>query len=118
MRSPGNVFYNGYMSMRELLRAVERAGSTNNIAVIKALEGLKMPAEERMQHHDAWIHPDTHQVQQTIYLATANDKAAWEKDNDDLFKIVAMESPEAIMDQASIEACKLESYEDTPTYEQ
>jgi branched-chain amino acid transport system substrate-binding protein len=118
MRSPGNVFYNGYMAMRELLRAVERAGSTNNIAVIKALEGLKMPAEERMQHHDAWIHPETHQVQQTIYLATANDQAAWEADNDDLFKIVAMEGPEAIMDQASLEACKLESYEDTPTYEQ
>ena len=118
MRSPGNVFYNGYMAMRELLRAVERAGSTNNIAVIKALEGLQMPAEERMQHHDAYIHPDTHQVQQTIYLATANDKAAWEKDNDDLFKIVAREPPDAIMDQASVETCKLESYEDTPTYEQ
>jgi hypothetical protein len=29
-----------------------------------------------------------------------------------------MESPEAIMDQASLEACRLESYEDTPTYEQ
>jgi branched-chain amino acid transport system substrate-binding protein len=118
MRSPGNVFYNGYMAMRELLRAVERAGSTNNIAVIKALEGLKMPAAERMQHHDAYIHPETHQVQQTIYLATANDKAAWEADNDDLFKIVTMEDPEAIMDQASLEACKLESYDNTPTYEQ
>jgi branched-chain amino acid transport system substrate-binding protein len=118
MRSPGNVFYNGYMAIRELLRAVERADSTNNIAVIKQLEGLKMPAAERMQHHDAWIHPETHQVQQTVYLATANEKAAWEADNDDLFKIVAMESPEAIMDQASLEACRLESYEDTPTYEQ
>ncbi|HSC05748.1 MAG TPA: ABC transporter substrate-binding protein [Steroidobacteraceae bacterium] len=118
MRSPGNVFYNGYMAMRELLRAVERADSTNNIAVIKALEGLKMPAAERMQHHDAWIHPETHQVQQTIYLASANDKAAWEADNDDLFKVVAMEDPDTIMDQASVEACKLESYDDTPTYEQ
>jgi hypothetical protein len=29
-----------------------------------------------------------------------------------------MEDPEAIMDQASLEACKLESYDDTPTYEQ
>jgi branched-chain amino acid transport system substrate-binding protein len=77
-----------------------------------------MPAVERMQHHDAYIHPETHQVQQTVYLATANDKTAWEADNDDLFKIVAMESPEAIMDQASLEDCKLESYEETPTYEQ
>jgi branched-chain amino acid transport system substrate-binding protein len=118
MRSPGNVFYNGYMSVRELLHAVERAGTTNNIAVIKQLEGLKMPAAERMQHHDAWIHPDTHQVQQTVYLATANDKAAWEADHDDMFKIVATAGPEEIMDRASLEACKLESYEDTPTYEQ
>jgi branched-chain amino acid transport system substrate-binding protein len=118
MRSPGNVFYNGYMAMRELLRAVERAGTTNNIAVIKALEGLKMPAEDRLQHHDAWIHPETHQVQQTIYMASANDPAAWEKDNDDMFKIVAMAPPDEIIDQASVATCKLESYEDTPTYEQ
>ena len=71
MRVPGNVFYNGYMSTRELLRAIERAGSTNNIAVIKQLEGHKMPADDRMQHHDAWIDPNTHQMQQTIYLARA-----------------------------------------------
>ncbi len=31
---PGNVLYNGYMATRELLRATERAGSTNNIKVI------------------------------------------------------------------------------------
>lgn len=118
MRSPGNVFYNGYMATRELLRAIERAGTTNNIAVIKELEGLEMPAEERMQHHDAYLHPDTHQVQQTVYLATANDQAAWEKDNDDMFKIVANASPEEVMDEQSLETCELESYDDTPTYEQ
>jgi branched-chain amino acid transport system substrate-binding protein len=117
MRVPGNVFYNGYMATRELLRAVERAGSTNNIAVIKQLEGHKMSAAERMQHHDAWIHPETHQCQQTVYLATANDKAAWEADNDALFKITAMASPDEVMDQGSVAACKLESYDATPTYE-
>jgi branched-chain amino acid transport system permease protein len=42
---PGNVFYNGYMATRELLAAIERAGSTNNIAVIKALEGHKVSAK-------------------------------------------------------------------------
>ena len=40
-------------------RAIERAGSTNNIAVIKQLEGHKMPAADRMQHFDAYIDPDT-----------------------------------------------------------
>jgi branched-chain amino acid transport system substrate-binding protein len=117
MRAPGNVFYNGYMATRELLRAVERAGTTNNIAVIKELEGLKMSAEDRLQHHDAWIDPNTHQVQQTVYLATANDADVWEKDNDDLFKIVAEASPEEVMDDEAEAACNLESYDDTPTYE-
>ena len=41
IRVPGNVYYNGYMATRELLRAVERAGTTNNLAVIKKLEGLQ-----------------------------------------------------------------------------
>ena len=71
---PGNVSYNGYMATRELLRAIERAGSTNNLKVIKALEGHKMPAADRMQHFDAYIDPATHQVQQTIYLARRNAK--------------------------------------------
>ncbi len=31
---PGNVSYNGYMATRELLRAIERAGSVNNIKII------------------------------------------------------------------------------------
>jgi len=38
------VYYNGYMATRELLRAVERVGSTNNIKVIKELENLKVSA--------------------------------------------------------------------------
>ena len=37
MQAPGNVFYNGYMCTKELLSAVERAGTTNNIQVIKQL---------------------------------------------------------------------------------
>jgi branched-chain amino acid transport system substrate-binding protein len=114
MRLPGNDFYNGYIATRELLAAIERAGSTNNIAVIKALEGHRMPAADRMQHHDAVIDPVTHQVQQTIYLATANDAP---KDGDDMFKILTQSDPEVVRDEASLEACKLESYDDTPTFD-
>ena len=114
MRVPGNVFYNGYMATRELLRAVERAGSTNNIAVIKQLEGHRMSAEERMQHHDAVIDPNTHQVQQTIYLATANTRT---EDKDDMFRILSWSDPDSIRDDAAPAACKLEPYEATPTYE-
>ena len=114
MRVPGNVFYNGYMATRELFAAIERAGSTNNIAVIKALEGHVMPAAERMQHFDATIDPVTHQVQQTIYLATANDEPA---DKDDMFAILNQSSPDAVVDEGSFTACKLESYDDTPSFD-
>ena len=48
---PGNVTYNGYYAMRELLRVIEEVGSTNNIQIIKAFEGRVMPTADRMQHH-------------------------------------------------------------------
>jgi len=112
---PGNVFYNGYVATRELLRCVEEAGSTNNLAVIRKLEGRRMAAVDRMQHHDAWIDPATHQVQQTIYMASYNDKPA---EKDDIFRIQAQVAPQDVVDQAAPGACKLESYAATPSYEQ
>jgi branched-chain amino acid transport system substrate-binding protein len=115
IKVPGNVFHNGYMATREYLRCVEEAGTTNNIAVIKKLEGRKMAARDRMQHHDAWIDPATHQVQQTIYMASYNDKPA---EKDDIFRILANVPPQDVVDQDAAKACKLESYEATPSYEQ
>ena len=114
MRVPGNVFYNGYMATRELLGAVERAGSTNNRKVITELEGLKVSASDRMQHHDAFMNPSTHQMQQTVYLATANHGTA---DPDDMFKVLSQSSPDEIRDTDADAACSMESLEDTPTYE-
>jgi branched-chain amino acid transport system substrate-binding protein len=114
IKVPGNVFVNGYLATRELLRVVEEAGSTQNIAVIKKLEGRKMSARDRMQHHDAWIDPVTHQVQQTIYMASYNDKPV---ERDDIFRILANVPPQEVADQDAPKACKLESYESTPSYE-
>ena len=110
---PGNVTYNGYVAMRELLRAIERAGTTNNIKVIKALEGHTMSAEDRMQDYDAYIDPNSHHVQQTIYLAKGNDKP---RDETDYFKILSKADPKAVASPNEAN-CKLESYADTPTYE-
>jgi len=110
---PGNVTYNGYVAMRELLRAVEEAGSTNNIKVIKQLEGRVMKAADRMQHHDAVIDANSHHVQQTIYLASRQDKP---RDKSDYFKILTAMEPEKVK-VAGEAACNLESYADTPTYE-
>ncbi len=111
---PGNVYYNGYMSTRELLRCIEEAGTTANIAVIKKLEGRKMPARDRLQTYDAWMDAATHQCQQTIYMATYNDQP---KVKDDIFKILTQSEPKDVMDADAPKACKLEPYEATPTYE-
>ncbi|MDG4647886.1 ABC transporter substrate-binding protein [Roseibacterium sp. SDUM158017] len=114
MRVPGNVFYNGYMATKELLAAIERTESTNNHDIIRALEGHVMPAAERMQHHDAVIDPNTHQVQQTIYLATANPDPA---DENDMFRILTQSSPGEVRDENAPEMCNLESFEETPSFD-
>jgi branched-chain amino acid transport system substrate-binding protein len=111
---PGNVYYNGYVATRELLRCVEEAGTTANIAVIKKLEGRKMTARDRMQAYDAWIDAATHQCQQTIYMATYNDQP---KAKDDIFKILTQSEPKDVMDPEAPKTCKLEAYDATPTYE-
>jgi branched-chain amino acid transport system substrate-binding protein len=111
---PGNVSYNGYMATRELLRAIERAGSTNNIAVIKQLENIKVSATERMQHYDAFMDPATHQMQQTIYLARRNPKPS---DNTDYYEIISWSDPKSVMDDAAPTKCKLVAYDRVPTYE-
>jgi branched-chain amino acid transport system substrate-binding protein len=74
-----------------------------------------MTARDRMQHFDAWINPTTHQCQQTIYMATYNDKPA---EKDDIFKLLAQVPPQDVEDKDAPNACKLESYASTPTYEQ
>jgi branched-chain amino acid transport system substrate-binding protein len=114
IRVPGNVYHNGYMATRELLRCVEEAGTTNNIAVIKKLEGRKMAAADRLQHFDAWMDPVTHQCQQTIYMATYNEAPA---EKDDIFRILTQADPKDVQDRDSLGACKLETYEATPSYE-
>jgi branched-chain amino acid transport system substrate-binding protein len=111
---PGNVSYNGYMATRELLRAVERAGSTNNLKVIKALEGHRISAADRMQHFDAYIDPATHQVQQTIYLARRNAKP---RDKTDLFEIISWTNPQTALDDAAPGKCKLKPDAEVPSYE-
>ena len=114
IRVPGNVYYNGYMATRELLRAIERVGTVNNIAVIKELERLRIPARERMQHFAAYMNPNTHQLQQAVYMAMENLER---RDDDDVFKILSRVGPEEVADDAADNRCQLESYAATPTYE-
>jgi branched-chain amino acid transport system substrate-binding protein len=114
IKTPGNVFYNGYWATRALLEAIETAKTTRNTAVIPVLEELKVSAADRMQAHDAWMNPKTHQLQQTIYLATA-DLAG--QGPDDLFKILSDTPPDQVIDPEAEGKCKLEPLSAMPVYE-
>jgi branched-chain amino acid transport system substrate-binding protein len=67
-----------------------------------------------MQHHDAFMDPVTHQVQQTIYLARRNSKPV---DDTDYYEIVGQSDPKAVLDDGAPGKCKLVPYEQVPTYE-
>ena len=114
IKTPGNVFYNGYWATRALLETADRLKTTNNRVLIKELEQLKLPAAERLQHHDAFMNPVTHQLQQTIYLATANLAS---NAPDDLFKILSNTAPADVVDKDADAKCKLEPLDATPVYE-
>ena len=114
IKTPGNVFYNGYWATRSLLEAVAKLRTTNNHTLIKELEQLKIPAVTRMQHHDAYMNPSTHQLQQTIYLATPNTAS---QSPDELFKILSNTDPSQVIDKEADAKCKLEPLESTPVYE-
>jgi branched-chain amino acid transport system substrate-binding protein len=47
-------------------------------------------------------------------MASYNDNPA---EKDDIFKILASVAPKDVADQDAPKACKLESYESTPSYE-
>ena len=87
IRVPGNVYHNGYMATRELLRCVEEAGTTNNIAVIKKLEGRKMT---RARPACSTTTPGS-----TRPRTSASRRSTWRRYNDqpaekdDIFKILA-----------------------------
>ncbi len=58
MRVPGQrVLQRLLGDARAAARRSKRRAPPTIIAVIKQLEGLRMPAETRMQHHDAFIEP-------------------------------------------------------------
>jgi branched-chain amino acid transport system substrate-binding protein len=99
------------MATRELFGAIERAGACNNIKIIHQLESLKVSARDRMQHHDAYMNPNTHQLQQTIYLARRNPRPS---DGTDYYEIVTRTDPKTAADPAAPELCRLAPYEKVP----
>ena len=76
---PGNVSYNGYMATRELLRAIERAGSTNNIKIIKA---ARKPQDLGHRPHAAFrcLHGSGHASDAADDLSGAPQRQAGRQD--------------------------------------
>ncbi len=110
---PGNVSYNGYMATRELLRAIERAGSTNNVKIIKELENLKLSATERMQHFDAYMDPVTHQTAADDLSGAAQCQA--DRQYRSATSSSAGPSPNPQPTTRRPAKCKLVPYEQVPT---
>lgn len=110
---PDNVSCNGYLATRELLRAIERAGTTRNHEVIKALEGHVI--KDNFRKYPSTIRPWDHLVGQMLYLAKTkreNDmKEKW-----DMIEMIADVSPEQAAPPQSLSKCKMESLADTPIY--
>ena len=110
---PDNVSCNGYIATRELLRAVERAGTTKSHEVIKALEGHVI--KDNFRKYPSTIREWDHLVGQMLYLAKGK-KPEQMKDKYDMIEIVADLSPEQASPPRSSTKCKLQPFADTPVY--
>jgi branched-chain amino acid transport system substrate-binding protein len=110
---PDNVSYNGYIGMRELLRAVQRAGTTSNHDVIKALEGWIFA--DSMKHHPTTIRDFDHCFMQTMYVAKGKPKNKM-KDETDFYDIIGIVKPEDAAIKREDSKCQMESYSITPVY--
>lgn len=111
---PGNVSYNGFMATNHLFAAMRQTESTSNIRLIRALEELRVPARERLQHFDAWMNPRTHHLQQTVYLARRNPLP---RDGMDHFEILTWSPPEEVEDAEAAAACAMQPLESLPLVE-
>ena len=110
---PDNVSCNGYIATRELLRALERAGTTRNHEVIKALEGHVV--KDNFRKYPSVIREWDHLVGQMLYLARTK-KPSEMKDKYDMIEMLAAIPPEVASPPQAISKCKLQSFAETPVY--
>ncbi len=110
---PDNVSSNGYIATRELLRAIERAGTTRNHDVIKALEGHVI--KDNFRKYPSTVRPWDHLVGQMLYLAKTKKEGEM-KEKWDMIQMIADVAPEVAAPPQSISKCKMQSMADTPVY--
>jgi branched-chain amino acid transport system substrate-binding protein len=110
---PDNVSCNGYLAARELLRAVERAGTTKSHDVIKALEGHVI--KDNFRKFPSVIREWDHLVGQMLYLARTKKESEM-KDKYDMIDMMSAVPPETASPPREISKCKMQSYAETPVY--
>ncbi len=109
---PSDVTHAAYFATKALLTAIQKAGTTDNHAVIKKLENLKWTARERMQHYAAYMDPTSHHLQQTIYIATWHPRV----DHPELSQEILAHIPPEQVRYKREKSTRLESFADTPHY--
>ncbi|HJW23724.1 MAG TPA: ABC transporter substrate-binding protein [Rhodocyclaceae bacterium] len=107
---PGDVTHAAYLATKALLTAIERAGTTDNHAVIQQLENYKWTARERMQNAPAYMDPVSHHVQQSIYIARWNPQTGRPEQG---IEIVGHIPPEQVRYEQE-RTTRLEPLADTP----
>ena len=110
---PDNVSCNGYLAARELLRAVERAGTTRSHDVIKAMEGHVI--KDNFRKYPSVIREWDHLVGQMLYLARTKKESEM-KDKYDMIDMMSAVPPEAASPPREVSKCKMQSYAETPVY--
>lgn len=109
---PSDVTHAAYFAAKALFTAIERAGTTDNHAVIRQLENIRWTSKERMQHDAAYMDPVSHHLQQTIYIATWQSRV----DHPELGQtVLSHASPEQVRYEQE-RMTRLESFADTPHY--
>jgi branched-chain amino acid transport system substrate-binding protein len=109
---PGHVSHAAYLAAKALLAAIERAGTTDNHAVIQELERYRATAAERMQDAAAYMDPVSHHLQQSTYIATWHPRS----DHPELGVEILGHFPPEQVRYARERTTRLESLADTPHY--
>lgn len=109
---PGHVTHAAYLATKALLTSVEKAGSTDNHALIKQLETFRSSARERMQDADAYMDPVSHHLQQSTYVATWHPGMEHPEKSIEILRHLPPEQVRYDKERST----RLESFADTPHY--
>lgn len=109
---PGHVTQSAYLATKALLAAIEKAGTTDNHAVIRLLEKYRASPKDRMQDAAAYMDPVSHHLQQSTYVATWHPASAHAERGIEILKHLP---PDQVRYEKEA-TTRLESFEDTPHY--